>query len=163
MFCQISKKISGDTNKMLVVDCTCTVYQKPHIFGDVPTNFGGRHCIPGVIQNIWRETLRCGSPRCSHFQVNRYRGRLSGLRQKALPRFRSRRVCSGVFVLRWLVGSLRSLCFLKCSVPVRNFAHNFVHNFVLCTLISLSTWAALLTPLVTLILTFFDESALHHR
>jgi len=29
--------------------------------------------------------------------------------------------------------------------------------------ISLSTWAAQLTPLVTLILTFFDESALHHR
>jgi len=31
------------------------------------------------------------------------------------------------------------------------------------SLISLSTWAALLTPLVTLILTFFDESALHHQ
>ena len=31
------------------------------------------------------------------------------------------------------------------------------------SLASLSTWAALLTPLVTLILTFFDESALHHQ
>ena len=51
----------------------------------------------------------------------------------------------------------------RTSVMVLHLNQSSSMDTLWRSMTSLSTWAALLTPLVTLILTFFDESALHHQ
>ena len=50
----------------------------------------------------------------------------------------------------------------RTSVMVLHLNQSLSMDTLCRSLTSLSTWAALLIPLVTLSLTFFDESALHH-
>ena len=52
---------------------------------------------------------------------------------------------------------------LQTSVSVLHLNQSPLMDIPWRSPISSSTWAALSTPLATPILTFFDESALHHR
>jgi len=73
------------------------------------------------------------------------------------------RLVSDVGILFWVCTLRGKRPNYRTSVMVLHLNQSPLMDTLWRSLASLSTWAALLTPLVTLILTFFDESALHHQ